>query len=374
MTKRVAIVLNTSWNIFNFRLNLARYLKNNGYEVVLIAPYDKYSQKLQEEFEYHQIKINNKGTNPFEDLKTLIDFYILYKKLGLDVVLHYTIKANIYGSIAASILGIKIINNIAGLGTLFVDGRESFVTKIAKKLYRYSQSKANKIFFQNKEDYEMFCEQNIVEPKICQVLPGSGVDIEKFKPSKILKKDKMSFKFILVARMIKEKGIKEYIDAANNIHKLYPNTEFFLLGFLDVKNPSAISQEQMDIWTEPNFITYLGASDDVKSELENIDFVVLPSYYKEGTPRVLLESASMQKPIVTTDNVGCRDVVDDGINGYICKMKDTKSLQEKMEKLLLLNENERNMMGEKGREKVSRTYDEKIILKNYLESIKAFVI
>ncbi len=366
MTK-IIISLNTSWNIYNFRLNLARALKENGYEIVLVAPYDEYSDRLSEEFEYHDIYMNNKGTNPKEDVKTTIEFYKLYKKIRPDVVLHYTIKPNIYGTIACNLLGIKTINNIAGLGTLFI--KQNFVTKIAKWMYKYSQSKADKIFFQNRDDFDMFTAEKLVDKNKCDILPGSGVDTNKFLPVEYKKEDEV-FRFLLVARMLWDKGIGEYIEASKIIKNKYKNVEFQMLGFLDVNNDSAVSKEQIKEWVDAGYVNYLGVSDNVKEEIAKVDCVVLASFYREGTPRILLESASMAKPIITTDNVGCRDVVDDGVNGYLCEVRNAEDLADKMEMMLGLSETERVEMGKKGREKMILEFDESIVIGKYLEVIK----
>ncbi|HIP26533.1 MAG TPA: glycosyltransferase family 1 protein [Flavobacteriaceae bacterium] len=364
---KIVIVSNTSWNLFNFRFELARSIKKNGYEVVLVAPYDKYSDRLSDEFEYHHIHMNNKGTNPKEDIKTTLDFYNLYKQIKPNVVLHYTIKPNIYGTIACNILGIKTINNIAGLGTLFI--KQNFVTKIAKWLYKYSQSKADKIFFQNRDDFDMFIGEGLVEKVKCDILPGSGVDTNKFLPITPNKEDD-KFIFLFIARMLWDKGVGEYIEATKIIKEKYKNVEFLMLGFLDVENKSAVSKEEMQEWVDAGYIKYLGVSDNVKEEIAKADCIVLPSFYREGTPRVLLESASMAKPIVTTDNIGCRDVVDDEVNGYLCQVRNTQDLADKMELMLNLPDEERKLMGEAGRKKMIREFDESIVIGKYLESIK----
>lgn len=364
---KIIIVSNTSWSLFNFRFDLARNIKINGYKVILIAPYDEYSDRLRNEFEYHSIYMNNKGTNPKEDIKTTIAFYKLYKKIQPDIVLHYTIKPNIYGTIACSMLNIKTINNIAGLGTLFI--KQNFVTKIAKWLYKYSQSKADKIFFQNRDDFEMFTGEGLVEKNKCDVLPGSGVATSKFVPMEYEKEDDR-FRFLLIARMLWDKGVGEYVEAAKIITNKYKNVEFQMLGFLDVENNSAVSKEQMQEWVDAGYVNYLGVSDNVKEEIAKADCIVLPSFYREGTPRTLLESASMEKPIITTDNVGCRDVVDDGVNGYLCEVRNTQDLADKMEMMLNLSEDERKVMGEAGRVKMVNEFDEKIVIDKYSESIK----
>ncbi|RLA74067.1 MAG: glycosyltransferase family 1 protein [Epsilonproteobacteria bacterium] len=371
---KIAIVSNTSWSLYNFRYKLAKLIKQNGYKVILVAPHDEYSDRLIKEFEYRDIYIDNKGTDPIQDLKTTLGFYRLYRQIKPDIVLHYTIKPNIYGTIACRLIGIKTINNIAGLGTLFI--KQSYTTKIAKWLYKYSQSKADKIFFQNRDDFEQFTIEKLVDQNRCDILPGSGVDISRFLPIEHERTDGV-FVFLLVARMLWDKGVGEYVEAAKILKEKYKSIakeskafEFQLLGFLDTASPTAISKKQMDILVKDGYINYLGSSDDIRVEIAQSDCIVLPSYYREGTPRVLLESASMAKPIITADSVGCRDVVDDGVNGYLCEVKNSKDLANKMEMMINLSEDERKVMGQAGRAKIVKNFDEQIVIDKYLESIK----
>lgn len=369
MNKKIIICLNTSWNIFNFRLNLARAIKKEGFKVILVAPYDKYSEVLKQEFEYHNIFMNNKGTNPKEDMKTLIEFYKLYKAIKPGIVLNYTIKPNIYGNIACSLLGIKTINNISGLGTVFI--KESLITKVVKWLYKYSLGKSSKVFFQNNDDKQLFIINKLVQENKCDLLPGSGIDTNKFIPLEYKKNDNI-FRFLLIARMLWDKGIGEYVEAAKIIKQKYPDVEFQLLGSLDAVNTTAISKEQMQSWVEEGLVTYLGVTDDVKEYIKKSDCIVLPSY-REGTPRTLLESASMSKPIITTNTVGCKEVVDDGINGYLCEVKNAQDLAHKMEKMINLNFEERETMGKTGRKKMIKEFDESIVINKYLKTIKEII-
>ena len=366
MSKKIAIVSNTSWSLFNFRFNLAKAIKKAGYEVVLIAPYDEYSDRLSEEFAYHNISMNNKGTNPKEDIETTIDFYKLYREIKPDVVLHYTIKPNIYGNIACGLLGIKTINNISGLGTVFI--KKSLVTKVVKWLYKYSLSKSSKVFFQNSDDRDLFVEHKLVSRDKCDLLPGSGIDTEKFKPVKYAKEDD-TFRFLLIARMLYDKGIAEYVEAVKILKEKYKAVEFQLLGSLDASNNTAISKEQMQKWVDAGYVNYLGVTDNVQEFIKKADCIVLPSY-REGTPRTLLESASMTKPIVTTNAVGCKEVVDDGVNGYLCEVRNAGDLADKMEMMLNLPNDERVLMGQRGREKMVREFDESIVIGKYLGVIE----
>jgi len=368
MKKKILIVSNLSWNLYNFRLSLMNAMRDEGYEVIAVAAHDRYSQKIIDAgFEFHEVKMNVQGINPMEDLKTMYSFYQLFKELSPDAVCQYTIKPNIYGSMAATFLKIKTINNTTGIGLLFSKG--NFLSKILKLLYVVSFRKVDRVFFQNSDDLDFFIKNGLVKSTQCDVLPGSGVDVERFKPQDREQSEKI--KFLLVSRMIWEKGIAEYVKAAEEIKKVYPNVEFSVLGFLDVENPSAITKSQMDKWVNEGNIRYLGYSDNVDEFIHNADCIVLPSYYPEGTPKVLLESGSCGKPIITTDTVGCRNVVDHGVNGYLCEPRSWEDLKLKMEMFLKLEHDARVEMGRESREKIVREFDDKIVINKYLNLLRS---
>jgi len=378
--KKVVIAQNISFYAWHMRLNLAKALQEAGYEVIFLSssdpfiasqptqdhpPHDIYSQKLSEMFEYHDIPIHRKGTNPFTDLKTLYAFYRCYQSIQPDIVLHYTAKPNIYGTLAAKWINIPVINNIAGLGTLFI--KEGPLTQLIKQLYKFSQRDADRIFFQNPDDQSLFLKNHLIQPQQSALLPGSGVDLQTFHP--LPSKAHKEFRFLLIARLLRDKGIIEYIEAIKIIQAKYNNVQFQLLGALDEANQTAISSKELEAWIDKGLITYLGVSDDVPSVIAQSDCVVLPSY-REGTPRSLLEAAAMEKPIITTNTVGCKEVVEDGINGYLCRVRDANDLAKKLEKMLLLPPQARQIMGKKGREKMQRSFDERIVFDHYLHAIK----
>jgi glycosyltransferase involved in cell wall biosynthesis len=364
----IAITSNTSWYLYNFRKNTILALIAKGYKVIAIAPHDKYSSKFSElgcEFTY--INIDQGGTNPFHDLQTFIDFHRIYKNTNIDVVLNFTPKNNIYSTLAANFNGTKSINNIAGLGILFIN--ESVTSKIARFLYKISQSKASKLFFQNEDDRRLFLEKKITTGVPTDRLPGSGVDLSRFTLTPALNDNKV--RFLLVARMLYDKGIQQYVDAARTLKQKYgDNIELCLLGFLDVNNPSAVSNSDMNSWVEEGIINYLGVSDNVEQEIAKVDCMVLPSYYREGVPKSLLEAGAMGKPIVTTDNVGCRETVDDGLNGYLCEPRSSESLTEKLELIINMSHEQRLEMGGKSRLKIQNEFDEKIVIQKYLDAVQ----
>jgi glycosyltransferase involved in cell wall biosynthesis len=347
-------------------MRLIKELKAKGYEILVIAPRDDYAGKIeQEKVSFRHISIDNKGTNPFQDFRLIFDFFKMFKRERPSLVLLYTIKPNIYGSIAAHLLNIPVINNVAGLGTLFI--KYNWLTKIAEYLYRYALRHSVKVFFQNNDDMHLFVKKKIVKKNNAERIPGSGIDHKKFAPYPVIK-NRSRFTFLLSSRMIGDKGIGIYVEAARILKDKYKNIEFQLLGFMDVKNPSAISREQMHQWVNAGIVNYLGETDNVIDYILKADCVVLPSY-REGVPRSLLEAASLAKPIITTNCSGCRDVVDDGINGYLCKPNNALDLAEKMEHMIHLSDQERYLMGLRGREKMIREFDEAIVIQRYLDMV-----
>ena len=366
MPKRIAIVINTAWNIYNFRIGLLQSLQKQGYTILAIAPKDTYVSKLQDlGFEYHEITMNNKGTNPLEELKLLRDFYLLYKRVKPDILLHYTIKPNIYGSLAGKFLNIPMISNISGLGTVFLDKR--FSSKIAQFLYKIALKGVNKVFFQNTEDRRLFIHLGLVQNEQSDLLAGSGIDTKKFKPLAHLFTPHKKLRFLFIARLLRDKGLVEYIEASALMHEKY-QVECQILGAYYPNNPTAINPKEMQKWEDKGHIHYLGVSDDVRSHIAKADCIVLPSY-REGLSRVLLESASMAKPLITSNVAGCKEVVEEGVNGYLCEVKDTQSLFEAMEKIYHLSPSQRESMGKKGRKKVIKEFDEKLVIRKYKEAI-----
>jgi len=367
--KTIAITANTSWYLFNFRKNTIISLLDSGYKVLVVAPKDKYSDYLLElGCEYIDIAIDQGGSNPLKDILTMYLFYKIYKVKQPKVVLNFTPKNNIYSTLAASVNKIPTINNIAGLGILFIN--ESLTSKIARLLYKLSQRKASKIFFQNEDDRSLFLENKLAPAHLTDRLPGSGVDIKRFSYSPC--EDDGVVRFLLIARMLYDKGIGHYVEAARKLKAKYgQSVEFKLLGFLDVDNPSAISTAKMNEWVSEGVVNYLGVSDSVENEIAKVDCIVLPSYYREGVPKSLLEAGAMGKPIVTTDNVGCRETVEHNVNGFLCKLRSTESLIEQLDKVILMSHKVRINMGFKSRQKIELEFDEQIVINKYIMAVNS---
>lgn len=369
--RNVAIVINKSWNIYNFRLELLKFLKNEGYNIFCIAPKDEYSDLFSTfGYKYCELKMNNKGSNPLEDIKLTYDLYNIFKKNKIDLVLLYTIKPNIYGNIAARIAKIHTISTITGLGTVFLN--DNLSSKVAKFLYKNSLKYSSKVLFQNNDDAEIFISRSILSKDKVGIVPGSGIDLNKYTSSKdFLVEDSMSFLF--VARLVKDKGIIEYLEAAKILKQKYKDKiSFNILGDYYKDNPTALTKEELEIWVKKGVVNYLGYSDDVKSVMDVHDCVVLPSY-REGLSRVLLEAACLEKPIVTTNVPGCKDIVQDSLNGFLCEVKDVDSLILTLEKMYLLDTEEKKLMGKRSRQIIKQNFSLEIVLKSYIDIINSLL-
>ncbi|MDD2719994.1 MAG: glycosyltransferase family 4 protein [Gallionella sp.] len=365
--KKIVIALNTAWNLFNFRAGLIRALVAAGYEVVAVAPNDSYAPRLAElGCRYIALPMDNKGTNPLMDTILFFRFLRLFWQERPEVFLGYTIKPNIYGSLAAHLTGVAVINNIAGLGTAFI--RDGWLTRLVRLLYKVALSGSRHVFFQNNDDLALFVGRGLVAPDKVSRIPGSGIDLAAFRNQVSKQAQSQSFSFLLVARLLRDKGVGEYVEAARIVRRDNPAVKFQILGFLDAQNPTAVTKAEMSAWVEEGVVEYLGVSDDVRPFLAAADCVVLPSY-REGVPRSLLEAAAMAKPIVATDVVGCRDVVTDRVNGLLCKVADAKDLAGKMLEMLHLPYCERNQMGLAGRAKMEEEFDEAVVINQYITRI-----
>lgn len=366
--KLVLIISNTSWYIFNFRQGLIEELLRRGIGVVAAAPKDNYSARLTAVGrEYYSLPMDNKGTSPLNDLLLLVRIYRLLRKTRPHCVLTFTIKPNIYTALAARPLGVPVIANIAGLGSVFV--KHNWVTWLARKLYRTALRKCFHVFFQNRDDLEYFLREGLADGARSSLLPGSGVDLQKYRATRSNRERGKPFRFLLFGRLLWEKGVGEYVDAARSLKREYPHVEFVVMGFLGVENPSAIHREQIDRWVAEGAVSYIEATDNVVAHIEEADCVVAPTFYGEGTPRTILEAASMGKPVIATDLAGCRDAVEHGVTGFLVQPRNSADLADKMERMLLLPEDEQRAMGILARKKMVREFDERIVIELYLQAI-----
>ena len=335
-----------------------------------LAPQDESSANLQDAGCRHiHLEMDNEGVNPISDLVMKRRLSKLYGEINPNLILHYTIKPVIYGSMAAAKLGIPFINNITGLETAFI--KTNWLTWLVQGLYRVSQKNAVHVLFQNADDRELFKREKLISEDVPQeVIPGTGIDTDYFKVRPY--PESYPVTFLLIARMLWDKGVGEFVEAARQIKLEFSDVRFQLLGFLDVINRTAISRQQMQIWTEQGVIEYLGETNDVRDYIASSSCVVLPSY-REGLPRTLLEAASMARPIIATDVTGCREIVQDGQNGFLCKPKDTESLAKKMSVFLNLPLKKRSEMGLQGRKIIEKRFDEKKVVGTIINRINSIL-
>ena len=362
---KIIVSLNTTWNIFNFRLGLIKSLQSQGHQIIALAPRDEYVARLEDiGVKFIPVILDQKGINPISDLNLIKQYYTIFKSIRPDIILSYTIKPNIYGNLAARALKIPTINNISGLGTLFIN---NYITSyIGKLLYKIGLSSSEHVFFQNHEDRNLFIQSKFTTNKNSSVIPGSGVDIKHFKSSRSTNKGK---RFLFSGRLISDKGIFEYLQAAALVLKKFPDKEFLLVGELGVNNKTAVSKDELKGYIDkyPQ-IKYLGKTDNMIGLLNTIDVMVLPSY-REGLSKSLLEASAMKLPIITSDVPGCRDIVTHGYNGFLCKVKSIDSLAISMEEMIRITEEYRHNMGLNGRICVEQFYSEEKVIKHYSNQI-----
>jgi glycosyltransferase involved in cell wall biosynthesis len=360
---------NTSWNIVNFRSGLIRRLMAEGYDVAVIAPADTHSETLLTMgCRYIPLAMDNKGANPLRDLGLMRRYHAALKQLRPVAYLGYTIKPNVYGSLAAQALGIPAINNVSGLGTAFI--RNTWLTPVVKQLYRTAFRRSGMVLFQNEDDRSLFTQYKLVVPERTAVLPGSGIDLTQFNPSPTAPRPPGARHFLLIARLLWDKGIGEYVEAARHVRARYPGCRFQILGFLDVENRTAVSRSDVEGWVREGTIDYLGSTDDVRPFIERADCIVLPSY-REGTARTLLEAAAMGKPLIATDVPGCNNVVVHGENGYLAQVRDAADLAQQIETFAMLPSERVTALGKRSRAKVETEFDERIVIERYIEILTA---
>ncbi len=369
MNKTIVLSSNSSFSLWNFRLELMEALKEKGFKVIALAPKDAASQNLAAKFSFVELKnLDRKGKNPLKELRLLVEYLRHFRHLKPDLVINFTIKPCIYGSLACSILGTPYICVITGLGFAFI--RETFLTKIVSTLYKLSLRKAKKVMFLNPDDMEEFLKRRLLKNGQAMLLPSEGVNTEKFSPAlcEAVPKPKKPV-FLMIARMLWDKGVGELAQASKILKEKGYDFEVWLLGPIDKGNPSTVEEERIKEWEKAGLVRYLGATEDVRPFICQSSCVVLPSY-REGAGRSLLEAMAMGKPIITTDSPGCREVCLDGINGFLVKPRDAESLAQAMEKFLGLSEKEREEMGKRGRALVLEKFDVKKVVEFYFKVIE----
>lgn len=362
----VLITVNASWNVANFRRGLIEALLDDGHRVTVLAPIDEHSQQLVEMgCRFVPLEMEVKGLSPRRDIGLALRFLRHFRRERPDLIFSYTIKNNIFGAFAARMLGIPFVPTITGLGTAFLSG--PLLQRLAESLYRLAFRSVPEVFFQNSDDRNFFLERRLITEDKALLVAGSGVDLARFSMSKIVDSGPAAT-FLMIGRVLRDKGILEYVEAARLVRAKYPRAHFIVLGRLDAKNRTAILAETVKKWVDEEIITHIDYTDDVRPIIAKADCIVLPSY-REGTPRTLLEGAAMGRPIITTDVPGCRQVVDDGRTGFLCEARSVDSLRDAIMKFMELPYCKRIGMGRAGRTKVEREFDEINVVDAYRQTV-----
>lgn len=364
---RIAVLENGLLSSYTAREALMKRLVSLGHEVYILTHTNENVQKVKD-MGLHVIHVGSAKYNPLEILKYITHLRNRLRSIKPDVCLTFTVRPAIWGNLVAQMLNIPVITNITGTGPLL--SSHSFIYKIIRIIYPFALRKTKTVFFQNEDDQRQFISRGFVDSSKCQLIPGSGIDVNKFRPVPVHKNEADPFTFLFIGRLLKDKGVLEFIAAARIIKAANPAVKFRIVGPIWKQNvkSNTISSEQLNGWIEEGLIDYTGEKQDVRIELSQADCLVLPSH-REGMSNVLLEAASMEKPCIATDVPGCREIIAHEKTGYLCKLQDPEDLALQMEKMLTLNLQERETMGKEGRKKVMREFDKEIVINHYLDEI-----
>jgi len=356
----IALVANSTWNIYNFRLNVIDQLLKEGHKVVVIAPIDEYityKEKYPKVTHIGLKTLDRDGMNPIKDLMLILELTRKYRKLNVDLVIHYTNKPNIYGGFAAKLARVNSVAVVTGLGFAFL--HEGFVKKVTKFLYGLSSKYHSKVIFENTSDRQHFINLGILKESKAFSIKGCGVDLDYYKPSDNgISKDKIVFSFI--GRLLYDKGIVEFVQAAKIIKSKFQEAQFWVMGELDSENPSTIKKDDLNDWIQDDIIEYHGFLQDIRPYIKKSNCIVLPSY-REGLPRTILEGMSMGKAVITTQTAGCEETVDENVNGYLVEVKSVSDLANAMERFINLSSTEQSQLGHQGRLKAEKEFGSKSI-------------
>lgn len=362
----ILLTVNAAWNIWNFRRPVVQALLADGHRITVLAPPDDSVADLQRlGCQFLPLEMSAKGLNPLEGVKLYNRFKDVFRAEQPDIVLSYTIKNNVFGAMAASTVGVPFLPNVTGLGTAFLSG--GLLQVVAEGLYRRAFAKLPIVFFQNEDDRSLFIDHRLVKGHQARLLPGSGIDLAHFTPAPYPSEDRAPV-FLMISRLLRDKGVVEFVEAARQVKAQAPEARFQLLGAVAAENRTAIDAATLNGWVDAGHVEYLGTTDDVRPHIARASCVVLPSY-REGAPRTLIEAAAMARPSITTDVPGCRSVVEAGVTGLLCAPKDAKSLAETCNQFLSLSPAAKASMGLAGRRRMKEFYDQSVIVAQYRAAI-----
>jgi glycosyltransferase involved in cell wall biosynthesis len=367
---KILLFANTDWYLYNFRLPLAKAIRELGVEVVLVSPPGEYGPRLEAEgFRWIPLRMNRRGLNPWEEIRVISALASIYRREHPYLVHHFTIKSVIYGTIAGRLAGVpNQVNAVVGLGHVFTSDspRAKILRPILRALFRLALRMSHgRMILQNSDDRDLFLWNRLVTPDSIRVIRGSGVNTARFCMQRQEDRQGKGLRVLMATRLLWEKGVGEYAEAARMLKPILPEAEFLLAGSPDDGNPSSVPGATIASWQKEGVLTALGHVEDMASLLPEVDIAVLPSY-REGTPRILLEAAACGLPIVATDVPGCREIVEHKVNGLLVPPRDPKSIAEAI-RYIASHPKERRRMGESGRRKVLQEFDERIVIRRTME-------
>lgn len=359
----VFLTSNTSWYLYNFRASTIQALREQGNQVICLSPPDDFSQRLVDELgaEHIALPLDGKSTGAVQELRSLRFIWAVMRQYRPDFVFNFTVKMNIYCGLVCALQKVPFANNISGLGTAFI--HDSWLFRRVRQVYGLVNRRAQRLFFQNEEDLGVFQSKGMLGDTPYTLLPGSGVDLQRFQASPL--PEGAPFTFIMIARLLGDKGVREYAEACRQLKAEGLDVRCLLVGPLGVSNRTAISEEEVRQWQAEGIVEYPGATDDVRPLIEQAHVLVLPSY-REGMPRTVLEAAAMGRPAIVTDVPGCRHAIEPEVTGWLCEVRSAESLAGVMRRVLWMNAVEVQRAGDAARERMEERFSEDLVVGAYL--------
>ena len=368
LMRTVFLTSNTSWYLYNFRRSTILALRAQGCRVVCLSPLDDFSQRLVSELgaQHIALPLDRKSTGAVAELRSLGFIWQTLRRYKPNFVFNFTVKMNIYGGLTCALQKIPFANNISGLGTAFI--HDSWLFRRVRQVYGLANRRARRLFFQNEEDLSVFRDAGLLGATPFTLLPGSGVNLQRFQASPLPQDGPLTF--IMIARLLGDKGVREYGQACGLLVSQGLNLRCWLVGPLGVSNRTAITEEEVSAWTAKGWVEYLGETDDVRPLIEQAHVLVLPSYW-EGMPRTVLEAAAMGRPAIVTDVPGCRQAIEPGVTGWLCEARSADSLARQMKCVYELAPSERQRAGDAARRRMEEMFSEERVVKAYLNCLSA---
>ncbi|AZT84522.1 glycosyltransferase family 1 protein [Marinobacter sp. NP-4(2019)] len=364
--KTVFLTSNTSWYLYNFRASTIQALREQGNRVICLSPPDDFSQRLVDELgvEHIALPLDGKSTGAVQELRSLRFIWKVVRRYRPNAVFNFTVKMNIYCGLVCALQRIPFANNISGLGTAFI--HDSWLFRRVRQVYGLVNRRARRLFFQNEEDLSVFRDKGLLGDTPFTLLPGSGVDLERFEVSPL--PETGPFTFIMIARLLGDKGVREYAEACRLLKADGLDVRCLLVGPLGVSNRTAISEEEVLQWKEEGILEYPGATDDVRPLIEQAHVLVLPSY-REGMPRTVLEAAAMGRPAIVTDVPGCRHAIEPEVTGWMCEVRSAESLAQQMWRVVTMDAAELQRAGDAARRRMEEAFSEEQVVQAYINCL-----